>query len=163
MSIQTQLTPKTAGTEFEPFKVNVRMKISALWTAMLFVFAYVDIFSLYRSDFRADIEAGQIGGFTVNQSFLLATTIYIVVPSLMVFAALVLRPRINRPANIALSVIYALTIIAGAIGEWGYYILGSAVEVALLAAIVYYAWTWPKQPAPPASTSERATTPHQIH
>ena len=163
MTTQAEKAQMTADTRFEPSNVNVRIKISALWTAMLFVFAYVDIFSLYRSDFRADIEAGQIGGFTVNQSFLLATTIYIVVPSLMVFAALVLRPRINRLANIALSVIYALTIIAGAIGEWDYYILGSAIEVALLASIVYYAWTWPKQPAPAAPASERATTPHQIH
>jgi hypothetical protein len=61
-----------------------------------------------------------------------------------VFAALVLQPRINRIANIALSVVYAMTIIAGAIGEWNYYILGSAVELALLTAVVYYAWTWPK-------------------
>ncbi|HYN37232.1 MAG TPA: hypothetical protein VEV82_09700 [Actinomycetota bacterium] len=30
-----------------------------------------------------------------------------------------------------------------AIGEWNYYIFGSAVEVALLGTIVYYAWTWP--------------------
>ena len=63
----------------------------------------------------------------------------------MVFFALILRPRVNRIANIALGIIYALTIIAGAIGEWNYYILGSAIEVALLAAMVYYAWTWPKE------------------
>ena len=137
MSTQPEMAPTTAGTEFEPFKVNVRIKISALWTAMLFVFAYVDIFSLYRPDFRADVEAGEVGGFTVNQSFLLGTTIYVVIPSLMVFGALVLRPRIDRLANIALGIIYALTIIAGAIGEWNYYILGSAIEVALLAAIVH--------------------------
>lgn len=37
----------------EPALVNVRIKISALWTSMLFVFAYVDLFSLYRPDFRA--------------------------------------------------------------------------------------------------------------
>jgi hypothetical protein len=160
---QAEEANMTAATKFEPSNVNVRIKISALWTAMLFVFAYVDIFSLYRSDFRADIEAGQIGGFTVNQSFILGTTVYVVIPSLMVFAALVLRPRVNRLANIALSTIYALTIITGAIGEWGYYILGSAIEVALLAAIVYYAWTWPKQPVPPASASERETAPHHIH
>jgi hypothetical protein len=58
-----------AGTELEPLNVNVRIKISALWTSMLFVFAYVDLFSLYRPDFRADVEAGEIGGFTVSQSF----------------------------------------------------------------------------------------------
>ena len=38
----------TAETKYEPSNVSVRTKISALWTAMLFVFAYVDIFSLYR-------------------------------------------------------------------------------------------------------------------
>jgi hypothetical protein len=46
--------------------------------------------------------------------------------------------------------LYALTIIAGAIGEWNYYILGSAIDVMALAAIVYYSWTWPTE-APPTS------------
>lgn len=131
-------------TKFEPFNVNVRIKISALWTSMLFVFAYVDLFSLYRPGFRADLEAGEVAGFTVNQAFLFGTTAYVVIPSLMVFGALILRPRVNRLANIALGIVYALTIMASAVGEWTYYVFGSAIEIALLAAIVYYAWSWPK-------------------
>ena len=138
-----------------------RIKISALWASMLLIFAYVDLFSLYRPDFRADIAAGEIGGFTINESFLLRTTAYVLIPSLMVFGALILRPRVNRIVNIALSITYALTIIVGAIREWNYYILGSAIEVALLAAIVYYAWTWPKE-APPTSTTGRGATTHHI-
>ena len=144
MATNIEKAPSGAGTRFEPFPVNVRIKISAIWTAMLFVFAYVDIFSLYRPDVRADLEAGEVGGFAVGQSFLLATTIYVVIPALMVFGTLVLRPRISRIANIALSVIYALTIVAGAIGEWNYYVFGSAIEVAALAAVAYYAWIWPE-------------------
>ncbi|MEO7397449.1 MAG: hypothetical protein ABIW84_02690 [Ilumatobacteraceae bacterium] len=50
-----------------------------------------------------------------------------------------------------LSLVYVLTIIAGAIGEWDYYILGSAIEVAPLTAIVCYAWTWPKVDSPTPS------------
>ena len=138
----------TAGAKFEPSNVNVRIKISALWTAMLFVFVYVDLFSIYRPDYQADLRAGAIGGFTVNQSFLLGTTAYVVIPSLMVFLSLILRPGVNRIANIALSVMYAVSIVASAVGDWNYYILGSAVEVVLLAAIVYYAWTWPKEARP---------------
>jgi Family of unknown function (DUF6326) len=130
-------------TTFEPSNVNVRIKLSALWTSMLFVFAYVDLFSLYRRDVRADLEAGEVGGLTVNQSFLVGTTVYVVIPSLMVFLALVLRPQVDRIANIALSIVYALTVVASAIGEWSYYVVGSAIEVALLAAVAYYAWTWP--------------------
>ncbi len=135
----------TPGTKLEESKVNVRFKISALWAAMLFVFVYVDLFSLYRPDFRADIEAGEVAGFTIGQGFLLGTTLYILIPSLMVFLALVLRPRASRIANIALGIVYALTIVGAAIGEWSYFILGSAVEVGLLGAIVYYAWTWPRE------------------
>ncbi len=150
----------TGETKLERANVNVRIKISALWTSMLFVFAYVDLFSLYRPDFRADLEAGEIAGFTVNQAFLLATTAYVAIPSLMLFLTLVLRPRVNRIANIALAVVYALTIVAGAIGEWNYYILGSAIEVALLAAIVYYAWTWPKETPPTATTGREVPLHH---
>jgi cbb3-type cytochrome oxidase subunit 3 len=145
MSDHAEKSPMTAATGFEPARVNVRIKISALWTAMMFVFAYVDIFTVYRADFRAELEAGELGPFAINQATLLGVTIYVVLPALMVFGALVLRPRLCRTINIALSVAYALTIIAATIGEgYLYYLLGSAVEVALLAAIAYYAWTWPK-------------------
>lgn len=132
-----------ADTKLTLSPVSVRIKISALWASMLFVFAYVDLFTLYRRDVQADLRAGELGGFTVDGPFLVATTAYVVIPSLMVFLALVMPPRANRMANITLSIGYGLTISVGAIGEWGYYIFGSAVEVALLAAIGYYSWTWP--------------------
>lgn len=141
-----------AQTKLEPFPVNVRIKISALWTALMFIFAYVDLFSLYRRDIRADLEAGELGGFTVDHTFLLWTTAYVVIPSLMVFGTLVLRPRASRLVNLVLAIVYALTIIGGAVGEWSYYILGSAIEVALLAGVGYLAWTWPKATdAPPGA------------
>jgi hypothetical protein len=35
--------------------INPRFKIAALWASMMFVFAYVDLFSLFRADVRADI------------------------------------------------------------------------------------------------------------
>ncbi len=81
----------------------------------------------------------------------------------MVFCALILRPRVNRIANIALSTMYAATIIAGTIGEWNYFILGSAIEVALLAALVYYAWTWPKRHHEPPRPDERPLSPRPAH
>lgn len=136
----------SVGSKLEPLGVNARLKISALWVSMLFVFLYVDLFSLYRADVRADLEAGELGGFTIGQGFLVGITAYVVIPSLMVFGTLVLPPRACRVANIALGALYALTIVAGAIDEWSqaYYVVGSAIEVVLLAGIVYYALTWPR-------------------
>ncbi|MGN6576887.1 MAG: DUF6326 family protein [Nocardioides sp.] len=125
--------------------INPRIKIAALWTAMLFVFVYVDLFSLFRADIRADIEAGKMFAFTIGQGFLLGVTIYVLLPSLMVFLSLVLPVRVTRMANIILAVLYAVTVAGSAIGESNYYyILGSVAETALMAGVAYYAWTWPK-------------------
>ncbi len=67
-------------------------------------------------------------GFAINQTFLALTTLYIVIPSVMV----------------AVSVL----------GEsWVYYLIGSAVEMVLLAAIAWATWTWPRQAAPAARPS----------
>jgi Family of unknown function (DUF6326) len=131
-------------SEYQDYSVSPRIKISALWTAMLFIFVCVDLFSLYRSDVRADIEAGKIAAFTIGQGYLLGVMIYVLVPSLMVFLSLVLAPRVTRMANIVVAVVYAVTVAGSAIGEWNYFILGSLAEAVLLAGVVYYAWTWPK-------------------
>ena len=122
--------------------VDTRLKIAALWTATLFIFAYVDLFSLYRPDVRADLEAGRLFAFDVGQAFLFFTTLYIVLPSLMIYLTLVMSRGINRALNVALAAVYAVTIVGSAVGEWGYFVLGSAVEAALLGAVVYHAWTW---------------------
>lgn len=131
-------------TQYRDSWINPRVKIAALWASMLFVFVYVDLFSLYRADVRADIEAGKIFAFSIGQGFLLGVTLYIALPSLMVFLSLVLPVKATRMANLVLAVLYALTIVGGAVGEWNYYILGSVIEVVLLATIAYYAWTWPR-------------------
>jgi len=122
--------------------VDTRLKIAALWIAMLFIFAYVDLFSLYRPDVRADLEAGRLFVFDVSQTFLFFTTLYIILPSLMIYLTLVMPRGINRVLNIALAAVYAVTIVGSAVGEWGYFVLGSAAEVVLLGAVVYHAWTW---------------------
>jgi hypothetical protein len=139
-------------TKYQDYPINPRVKIAALWAAMLIVFLYVDLISMYRADIRADIEAGKVFAFTIGQGVLLGMTVYILIPSLMLFLSLALPARIARTGNVVLAAVYAITVVGGAIGEWNYYILGSVVEVALLAAVGYYAWTWPK-------ASDAITTP----
>ena len=122
--------------------IDVRLKISALWTAVLFVFAYVDLFSLYRPDVRADLDAGRMFIFDVGEPFLLGVTLYVIVPSLLVYLTLVLPRAWNRWVNIVAAVVYSVTILGSAVGEMGYFVLGSAVEAALLAIVVFHAWRW---------------------
>jgi hypothetical protein len=108
---------------------------------MLMVFAYVDIFGLFRADVLTNALAGTVPPFEVSQTFLTMTTVYILIPSLMIILTLILPRKINRPANIVFAILYAITIVGGCIGEtWIYYLLGSAVEVVLLGAIVWASW-----------------------
>ncbi len=140
------MTAKT--TETRPrldTRIDVRIVLSALWATMVLVFAYVDIFGFYRADVLEAALDGRIAttSFVVNQTFLLATLGYILIPTLMVTLSLLLRPRPNRIVTIVVALVYALTIIGSCIGEtWGYYLAGSAVEVVLLLVIVRTAWKW---------------------
>lgn len=54
-----------------------------------------------------------------------------------------MRPAVNRVVNVVVAAAYALTIAGSAVGEWNYFILGSAVEAILLALVIHHAWTWP--------------------
>jgi hypothetical protein len=59
---------KTTSGYGDPW-ISPRIKLAVLWASMLFIFTYVDLFSLYRADVRADIEAGEIAGFEIGQAF----------------------------------------------------------------------------------------------
>ena len=136
----------TSARQFRDTPVDVKLVLCALWIAMLFVFAYVDIFALLRADVLNAALDGKMAstGFTINQVFLTLTLIYILIPTLMVVLSLLLKPRVNRIINIVVSLLYIVTIIGSAIGDtWVYYLLGSAIEVILLVAIARTAWKWP--------------------
>ena len=130
-------------------KVDVKIVLAGLWTSMLFVFAYVDIFGFWRADVINGALTREVPGvgFDINQTFLVGTTIYILIPSLMVVVSLLARSRVNRISNLVVSVVYAATVAVSVLGEtWIYYLLGSGVEVLLLGAIARAAWTWPTRP-----------------
>jgi hypothetical protein len=130
----------------EDAKINVKFKISALWIAVMFLYAYVDIFSLMKPGIIEGIMAGKMFVFQISQLFLFLTTLYITIPSLMIFLSLVLKPKINRWTNISVSIIYLVTMLGACIGEtWGFYILGTIIESLLLFIIIWYAWKWPEQ------------------
>jgi len=147
------MSTTTKAGQYQDTKVDVKIVLSALWIAMLIVFAYVDIFGFLRTDVLRAALDGKVAatGITIDQMFLVFTTVYVLIPTLMVILSLVLRPRVNRIVNIVVALVYAVSIIASCIGEgWVYYLLGSAFEVVLLVAIVRTAWTWPRTQVVPS-------------
>ena len=127
----------------EDVKVGVRTKISALWIAVLFLFAYGDIFGFFQPGQIEEVISGEISGIEITEVFLFATSAYVAIASVMVFLSLVLPPRIDRWANIVLPILYIASIVASVFGESAYFYFLSVVESALLLVIVWYAWRWP--------------------
>jgi len=130
-------------TEKEDVKINVKMKLSALWVALMLVYIYCDIYSLFRTGQIEEMISGQMGPFPVTQGSLLLASILMIIPAVMVFLSLTLKPKVDRWANIILGVLYTFVNISNLIGEtWVYYIFSGVVEIALTLLIVWYAWKW---------------------
>ena len=137
---------KKTATIFEDVKINVKMKLSALWVAVMLCYIYCDFFSLFEPAHIEEIIAGKFGPFPTTQVALLGAAIFMAIPAVMVFLSLTLKPKANRWANIILGVIYTVSmLIILRTGPWAYYIFLGIVEVILTALIVWYAWKWPKQ------------------
>jgi len=139
-------TLESTTRQYVDVRPDVKLVLTALWTAILFVFAYVDILGLYRADMLHAALHGKVAStsVTINQQFLVLTLGYVMVPALMVVFSLVLKARTNRFLNAVVSLGYLISVAATCIGEdHVYYLLGSAMEAVLLLAITYFAWRWP--------------------
>ncbi|MDM8526920.1 DUF6326 family protein [Anaerolineales bacterium HSG24] len=139
---------KKTATTLEDIKINVKIKLSALWITVMSSYIYNDIFDLYKPGEMAHIMAGNMGPFPTTQGALLTAMILMTIPTLMIFLSLTLKAQANRWTNIIVGILYIVVAISNVIGEvWAFYIFGNIVQVLLLLLIVGYAWKWPKQEA----------------
>ena len=131
----------------EDVKINVKLKLSALWVTVMFLFAYVDILGRYEPGHIENIIAGEVAGMQLTQGFILSALIGMTLPIVMVFLSLTLPAKANRWANIIVGIVQIVVVITFIfVGEsWAYYIFGSIVEAVFLSLIVWYAWKWPTQ------------------
>lgn len=139
----------TSAHALENPKVNVKLKLSALWIAVMFLYVYVDIFGFYKPGTIENILAGKVFTFDITPTWALSALVLMTIPSLMIVLSLILSPRLNRWVNMVVAVLYIAVSAGNAIGEsWSYYFVGAGVEVVLLILVVYYAWTWPRTNSP---------------
>lgn len=132
---------------FEDVRVNVRFKLFALWSSVMFFYIYGDYFELYQPGKLRDMLARSTVFGTVSQGILLGMSVLMITPALMPFLSLVLPARVNRWVNIVAGALYTAIMILASRGGWHFYVVFGLIEVTLTALIIWYAWTWPKEPA----------------
>ena len=128
---------------YDDFKINVKLKISALWIAVMFCYVYGDYIQIYVPGMMA--KAMEVNATTETQLQFFAIAVLMVIPSVMIFFTLVLKPNFNRWLNIILSTLYIILLIGSNLTEtWAFYLFLTAIEILISVAIVWYAWKWPR-------------------
>ncbi|MFC0181166.1 hypothetical protein SAMN04515674_12021 [Pseudarcicella hirudinis] len=135
--------------KLEDFGINIKIKLSALWIAVMFCYVYGDYFILFVPGHIKDMMDGNSGVGNTSPVSILSFALMMTFPILMIVLSLVLTPQINRWANISVGIIFTLImalIVFTSKGKWMlFYIYLGCVEIILTSLIVWLAWKWPGQ------------------
>jgi hypothetical protein len=156
-------TQRTSPSGLEQTTVPVQVQLAALWASLMFLYIYVDILGLYQPGVIDGILDGRVWELDITQTWAIGALALMAIPILMVPLSVTLPARANRTTNLIVAALYAAVSIANAVGEtWTYYfILAVGLELAVLALVLRYAWTWPRtQPSPAAEP--QADRRHQL-
>jgi len=144
-------TNKKTTRILEDVKINVKIKLSALWVVLVFFYLYNDVISFFRADTIEGVIAGKPGGVEISQTFLFSMALMMAIPIVMVFLSLALKAKVNRWVNIILGIFHIgimVTVTLLVPGEtWAHYALYMILEAVFMVLIIGYAWKWPKQEA----------------
>jgi len=134
------------SAETQDVKISVKMKLSALWVSTMLLYIYADILSLFRPGQVEEMIDGRMGPFPVTQGSLLTASILMIIPAVMVFLSITLKPKVNRWTNVIVGALYTLVNVSNLIGEtWIYYLSFGVVEIMCTGMIIWHAWKWPIQ------------------
>ena len=123
---------------------DVKIKLSALWTALMLTYLLGDVLRIFSGDFTA----GELGGLQISQELMLGMAALLVIPAVMIFLSVTLKHSVNRWINIVFAIFFfgfnliGLPTYASAYDQF-------LIIVGLIFNImtVWYAWKWRTQEA----------------
>jgi hypothetical protein len=132
----------------DDLKIDVKIKLAALWTSVMFCYIYADYFGLYRTGALQGMLQGRMGPLgPATQGVLLAVAAVLAIPAVMIFLSLALKPNPNRWPNAILGILYTLINLTNFLSAWAFYIFFGIIEIMLTSLIVWYACRWPRSKA----------------
>lgn len=137
---------RISANGLEDLKVNIKIKLSALWASVTFFYIYGDYFELY--------VPGKVQGIINGNSMLnspvklFAASLLLAIPASMVCLSIILKPSINKWLNVIVGIFFTGVMILIAVtsfSEWRiFYVLYAIAESILTSIIVINAWKWTK-------------------
>ena len=123
--------------------VPLRIKLAALWAALMSCYIYGDYFELFQPGQLTKMISGHTDIGLVSQGVLLTFAILLSVPALMIFLSLVLPRTVCRWVSILLALFQVLFNAFAMQGSWLFYIYMMMVDILLSLTIIWYAARWP--------------------
>ena len=146
-------TNRKVRTLLKDVNVDVKIKLAALWVALMFFYLYRDVLGFMEPGHIEDLLAGELGGVPMTQAILLGSAVLMAIPGLIGFLSLVLKANVNRWVNVVLGIAHIglgiahIGLLAGSffVGNIStLYVFYVILESLLLALIVWHAWKWPE-------------------
>src|SRR6185369_6326966 len=129
------------------FKINVKIRLAAFWTSVMFCYIYEDYFELYVPKRVERIISGESLLNTPQKLF--AASWVLIIPALMIFLSILLKPTLSRLFNIVFGTCYTalmLWIASNYSDKWLTFAVSFAIVESIISAIiVWYAWRWPEE------------------
>jgi hypothetical protein len=131
---------------FKDVKIDTKIKLSALWVALMFCYTYADVLGFYAPGNLKELLSGEIAGIQMTQGVLFGSAVLMVIPSLMIFLSLVMSAKANRLVNLITGIVYLVVLVSTFFTgrNPAYYLFFAMVKAILLGLIVWFAWKWPK-------------------
>jgi Family of unknown function (DUF6326) len=138
---------KTNKNNLEDIKIDVKIKLSALWASVTLCYLYGDYFELYVPNKVKGLITGQ--NLLDNPQKLFLASVLLAIPAMMVFLSIIVKPKFNRLLNIIFGVFFTIIMVLIAftsLEPWRiFYAFLALLESLITVLIVWYAWKWPKQ------------------
>jgi len=127
--------------------VNIKIKLSALWTSVLFCYVYGDYFELYVPEKVDSLLTGE--NILDSPTKLLIASLVLTIPAVMIAISILLSPKINRFLNVFFGTLFTLMMLLIGINSltpwYSFYLFLAFLESLITMSIVWFAWHWPKK------------------
>jgi len=136
-------------------KIDPNVLLSTLWIVVMINMLKADILSLYIPGSAEELLKTSAGAGTSIPQLMLGGAIMMEISIAMIILSRVLRPGVNRWANMVVGFITIAFVVGGG-ASYPHYIFISAVEVICLLLIIGIAWKWLRPESRPVTQHARA-------
>lgn len=141
---------KEGNRRLESFRVATPIKLALLWATLMSLYIYNDYFAMYIPGTIRAMSQGRMGPLgPATPTVMVAVALLLAIPALMIYLSVTLPPAWSKWLNVILGAIYTAVEAMTFQGQYPFYKIVVAIEIAVTLAIIMHALRWPRRERPP--------------